>query len=279
MVAAYGGFVSLITVVSVVKDDAPGLRLTLDSFGPKPTPDSRILVLDGSADRDVIPKLLALYPFLETEYHWSPPTGVYGAMNDALNLVQSQYVYFLNAGDTLASDRVPSKLQNSLAKSSPIWAIGRVLFFSENGERLTEPPWSYERERKRLFARGVFPAHQGVVAQTEALRQQGGFDLKFRITADYVSILKLARESAPLELDFPLASFHQGGLSTSEWRLSLREFHRARMTVFRPSGLAAMREVIDTVRLHIRTYAFHSLRRLRTRPSSPAAEYKPRLEQ
>ncbi len=269
---------SLITVVSVVKDDAPGLRLTLDSFGPKPTPDYKLLILDGSADREVIPNLLAQYPFLESEYHWSPPTGVYGAMNDALSLVQSQYVYFLNAGDTLASDRVLSKLQDSLAKSSPLWAFGRVLFFSENGERLTEPPWSYARERKRLFARGVFPAHQGVVVQTEALRQQGGFDLKFRITADYVSILKLARESAPLELDFPLASFHQGGLSTTEWRLSLREFHRARRAVFRPSGMTALRERIDTVKLHIRTYAFHSLQRLRSRLFSHAGEYTAGLE-
>jgi hypothetical protein len=278
VVPAYGGIVALITVVSVVKDDVPGLRLTLDSFGTNSGTDSRILVLDGSTDRDSIPNLLQEYSFLDIEYRWSPPIGVYGAMNQALEFVRSEYVYFLNAGDRLASEQVPAKLNSVLARDSPLWAFGRVLFFTERGESLPEPKWSYQEERRRLFARGLFPAHQGVVVRTEALHQQGGFDRGFHIAADYASILKLSCEAAPLELDFPLAIFQQGGLSTTEWRLSLREFHRARVNIFQPSGMAALCEYFDTFKIQMKTHAYRSVQRLRhahsTDSSSAASEIK-----
>lgn len=254
---------SLLTVVTVVKDDPSGLRLTLESLDRQVACDSAVLILDGSADRQATAALLGEFPGLNARLEWRPPSGVYGAMNDALSLVDSAYVYFLNAGDALASDDVLPRVTDALAEHRPVWAFGRVRFLSESGTPLREPGWSYERERARLFARGVFPAHQGVVASARALREQGGFDSRFRIVADYASILRLSLESSPLELGFALAIFRQGGLSSQQWRQSLREFHEARLLVYAPTGVAALRERLDTWRLQARTRAFHALTGLR----------------
>jgi glycosyltransferase involved in cell wall biosynthesis len=260
--------VSLITIVSVVKDDSAGLHHTLNSFGSFPSEDFKILILDGSSDRDAIADTARGFSHLDIRYEWRPPIGVYGAMNDALQLVKTPYVYYLNAGDELADPDVPRRLAEALRTSPSIWAYGQVLFFSESGHALTERSWSYSSERRRLFARGVFPAHQGVVVRTEALIQQGGFDRKFRIAADYSSILKLSRLAEPLELGFPLARFRRGGISTTEWKQSLWEFHQARISVFAPSGWPALRERLDTVSLFTRTYAYRGLQVVMKRRST-----------
>ncbi len=255
---------SLLTVVTVVKDDDFGLHRTLASLKSQDSQDFSVLVVDGSTDRVSVPKILSGFGELSPSYRWAEPSGVYQAMNDALDDVTTPYTYFLNAGDELAGHDVLGRVSRQLEAEAPLWAFGRVLFFNEKGQALPEPDWSYSEERQRLFARGLFPAHQGVVVKTTELREQGGFDTQFRVAADYASILKCALKAAPLELGFPLAIFKQGGLSTTEWRLSLREFHQARVSVFRPSGSAAVRERLNTLTVQLRTHAFHILQGLRS---------------
>ena len=255
---------SLLTVVTVVKDDESGLSRTLASLQAQDSRDFAILVLDGSSDRNAVPVLLANFPELAPTYRWAEPTGVYGAMNEALVDVVSPYTYFLNAGDELAGTEVLSSADAALRATMPTWAFGQVLFFSETGVALTEAPWSYSNERKRLFARGFFPAHQGVIVATKELRRQGGFDRGYLVAADYASVLKCSRIADPLELDFALAIFRQGGISTSQWRRSLKEFHRARRTIFRPRGMTSLLELIDTWRVQVKTYAYHAISGLRT---------------
>ncbi len=265
---------SLLTVVTVVKDDESGLRHTLASLHSQASREFTVLVLDGSSDRCAVPEILASFGDLTFTYRWAAPSGVYGAMNEALNDVATPYTYFLNAGDELASTDVLARANEALLPTMPTWAFGRVLFFSETGAPLTESPWSYQSERRRLFARGYFPAHQGVIVATDELRRQGGFDRTYLVAADYASILTCSTIAEPLELGFTLAVFRQGGLSTTQWRRSLKEFHRARRTIFRPAGKSALLEQFDTWRVQLKTHAFHAvsgLRGSRSRRNSASA--------
>lgn len=249
----------LLTVVTVVRNDPAGLAASLASLAAQDTPPGQVVVLDGSDDREAVPALLATFPGLPLEYSWSWPQGVYAAMNAGLAEARGTYVYFLNAGDLLAGPTVLSTVCSALAESSELWAIGEVAFLAADGSRMPEPAWSYDDERARLFARGRFPAHQGVVVRTEALRDQGGFDLSFAVAADYLSILRLAAQERPIELDIPLAVFSVGGLSSQRWRTALAEFHRARRLVFAPSGTAAALEWADTARARVAAEAYRGL--------------------
>ena len=249
----------LLSVVTVVRNDRVGFDATLTSLAAQTALPGELIVIDGSDDRASIPAALVDAPTLSAVYSWHEPRGVYAAMNTALAQVTGDYVYFLNAGDTLAGDDVVERLQVALSDSVPVWAMGRVEFLAANGSVLPQPQWSYPVERAHLFARGVFPPHQGVVVRTSALRTHGGFDTSYRVAADYASILRLARIGDPLELDFTLARFTVGGLSTTAWQLGLREFHRARREAFAPQGLTAAAELARTGQRWVATAAYRSL--------------------
>jgi putative colanic acid biosynthesis glycosyltransferase len=254
-----GGDTILLTIVTVVRNDTEGLVRTLDSVAGQEVGPDELVILDGSDDREAVPALLAARDDLTADYSWGAPAGVYAAMNTALARVSGEYVYFLNAGDTLAGPTVLGTLHEALSTARPLWLVGRVDFIDAEGHSLPQPQWSYPEERAALFARGTFPPHQGVVASTAALRAQGGFDLTYSVTADYVSVLKLARDDDPLVLDLTLAAFPVGGLSTQRWRTGLREFHRARREVFAPRGWPAVVEGARSARTWAATTAYQSL--------------------
>lgn len=248
-----------LTVVTVVRDDIDGLRATLTSTAGQTLLPDEVVIVDSSHDRDAVPAVCRDHRTLPIDYSWNEPSGVYGAMNTALERVTSDYVYFLNAGDVFAGDAVLAQVVPTLDSTRPLWARGRVEFRGEDGTVLPEPSWSYAEERRHLFARGRFPAHQGVIVRTTDLRAEGGFDRTYSVAADYASILLLASREDPLELETDLAVFTTGGLSTQRWRTALQEFHRARREAFHPTGRAALEERAWTARSRAASEAYRLL--------------------
>jgi GT2 family glycosyltransferase len=235
-----------ISVVSVVKDDPDGFERTLISIMNQNLDDVQLVVIDSSGDPDVIPSLISSFPG-EVIYYWVPPAGVYSAMNKALTHASGNFTYFANAGDEFFSSHVLSDVR-SLAKDS-VWAFGPVEIVEADGSRVFTPAWNYKAEQARGFSRGFFPAHQGTFVRTDQLRALGGFDTSYSVAADYAMALRLSLLADPVILPFVIARFHEGGLSTKQWKESFREFHRARQEILNPRGSARIKEEFDT-RLH-----------------------------
>lgn len=249
----------LLTVVTVVRNDPTGLDRTLQSIAAGSVAPDEVIVVDGSDDPAQSRAITDAHPRLPVVLVHQPPAGVYPAMNAGIERARGDYLHFLNAGDILADPEVLASVCPLLAEQRPLWAFGLVRFVSEDGTALAEPAWSYAEEWRHHLARGRFPAHQGVFAQTSALRALGGFDLRYRVAADYASVLQLARQSAPLELGVVIAEFTTGGLSTQRWGVALGEFHRARREILGLTGAAAVRERLWDARIRLATIAYRSL--------------------
>ena len=226
-----------LTIVTPVRDDEAGLRRTMASIATQDLQGVEVLVIDSSRDRDAA----VLECSDLAEVLWVQPRGVYPAMNAGLERAAGTYVQFLGAGDALHEPSVLSRVQR-VADTGASWMFGSVRIIEADGSSSVTPRWNYTAERSALFARGLFPQHQGTFVSSELLRDLGGFSSAFRIAADYALFLRLSQVADPVELDFVVADFYAGGLSTDRWRESFRDFHRARLEVFGPSGSAALRE-------------------------------------
>ena len=238
----------ILSVITVVKDDPLGLRHTLDSVSKQEWIDAtqiQFIVIDGSSPS--LEDLVAESGIANVSYSWQQPEGIFSAMNLGISRAQGDYILFLNAGDTLFDTQVLSQLTNFLKSNAPTWAYGRVHFTSPSGKDLHEPSWSYAAERSRLFARGLFPSHQGTVMRLSLIESLGGFDETYQITSDYHLMLKASKASQPKLIPFPIAHFQQGGASTQNWRRAVSEFHQARTSVFGPRGSRRLLEWTDTL--------------------------------
>ena len=249
-----------LSIITVVKDEPEGLQRTLASIDAQGELDAEVVIIDGS-ESAVDNVTLSSLPWRIVR---QSPRGIYPAMNAGLESARGEYVYFLNAGDTFSgSDTLPRVLDGLRESPDSVWAFGTVEFYDASGHPLHEPTWSYESERGKLFARGVFPAHQGVVARTDALRHLGGFDESYIVAADYKLMLQLSTLATPLRWEWPIARFQQGGVSSQRWWIALREFHRARSEVFQPSGRYRVVEFVSTARHSARSLAARTIGSIR----------------
>lgn len=245
-----------LTVITVIKD-APGeLASTVSSLLSQDLSGVEYVVVDSSSE--TAPVLHALEQ-IEHAYLWVEPTGVYSAMNVGLHRARGTYLYFANAGDVFFHPDTVANVRESVLQSRPLWAYGEIEIISRSGRHTITPKWDYNNELRNLFGRGKFPPHQATFAQRELVRHLGGFDVSYRVAADYALALRMSQVSQPLYLDQTVATFREGGLSTKAWRAAQWEFHRARCEVFNPHGSTRLREFCQSAQQFAAAAVFRGL--------------------
>ena len=232
-----------LTVVTVVKDDLPGLEKTIRSLVEQVDLSGvEYLVIDSSENSATVETVVKDSLIAGALFSWCEPQGIYAAMNTGLSLARGKYIYYLNAGDLLADPQVIADLKQTIEAVNPVWAVGRVEISEVSGKTVVSESWDYHAEKRALFARGLFPPHQGTIIRTDSLRAAGGFDAKYSISADYAAALSLSLVSDPLMTDRVIATFFEGGVSTERWQDSFREFHQARRLILKPRGFTSLVE-------------------------------------
>lgn len=253
----------LLSIVTVVKDDPEGLRLTLNSVLPSLDERTQVTVIDGSRDAEETSGIVSEYGSHAVDLYWSAPAGVYPAMNEGLRHAVGHYVLFLNAGDELHDPAAMTTVLATLEREAPRWLVARVAFADGSGRVVEPPQFDYAVEQRHHFARGVFPPHQGTVVRTQDLLALGGFDESYRITADYKAALQLSTIAEPFLSDVVLATFHAGGVSGTHWQDSMREFRRARHEVYGLHGWPKVRDEVVSAVQYSKMIAARALGRVR----------------
>lgn len=249
-----------LTVITVVKDAPEDFARTLDSISHQALTGVEYLVIDSSSSRSAIPDVITKYPTIETRYSWVEPAGIYPAMNAGLAQATGDYVYFANAGDTFYTFDVLSKVRAAVTLAAPRWLFGGAEILELSGEKVITPRWDYAAEKSVSFSRGHFPCHQATFVHRETIFGQGGFDNTYSIVADYAAFLKLTLIADPIYLDFVIATFTEGGISTTKWQESFSQFHRARKEILKPHGTAALREQFESSRRYAMVYLHREIR-------------------
>ena len=251
-----------LTVVTVVKNDLAGLEKTIRSLvGQVDLSGVEYLVIDSSVNSAAVETTVGDSLISGARFNWCEPQGIYAAMNTGLSLAHGRYIYFLNAGDLLGDSQVIGDLKQIIRAVDPVWVVGRVEISEASGKTVLSKNWDFHSEKKALFARGVFPPHQGTIVRTESLREVGGFDSQYLISADYAAALSLSLLSDPLMTIRVIARFTEGGISTRNWKESFRQFHSARRSILEPKGFRSVREYFNYWNHFASLWLIRSLRR------------------
>jgi glycosyltransferase involved in cell wall biosynthesis len=144
--------VALISVVTVNRNDASGLRATARSVAAQKRPAEQWIVVDGGSTDGSIG---VIRQFARAMDYWTsaPDPGVYDAMNQGLRTARGRYVIFLNAGDRFPGADTLARIA-AVLRANP----GRDLLFGgtildlPSGRRLYRPPHSAARVRFGLPA-------------------------------------------------------------------------------------------------------------------------------
>jgi len=195
----------LVAVVTVVWNDAGHIAQTLESVLGQTYPHLDYIVVDG-ASQDGTVDVIERYRSRLAAFVSEPDRGLYDAMNKGLALCRREaYVLFLNSGDMFAGPGTLDRLFGSRARW-PALVLAPVV---KRGA-------TDELQPVRLGRRLGMPAcHQGMFCRQPLLARHG-FDLRYRLAADFDLYLKVAHDLAPDDVaasDWPVAIVSAGGLS------------------------------------------------------------------
>ena len=136
-----------------------------------------------------------------------PDAGIYDALNKGVRDAKGEWFYVLGDDDYIEDAEELSYVMRRAEQESADVVVASV---NHGGRGVL---FTSRKELSRLFSCNQY-SHQGMIVKTKLLRQLGGFDLHYRICADYKMALQLQSMGVKHLYSFKSFAFYsEGGIS------------------------------------------------------------------
>jgi glycosyltransferase involved in cell wall biosynthesis len=214
-----------ISVITVTHNCASVVGNCLASVASQSHQDIEHVVIDGkSADGtlDVLQAHSSRLDVLVSE----PDRGIYDALNKGIRHASGDVVGFLHADDVFASHDVLSEVAAIFATDSSVSAVyGDLQYVQRTATERVVRTWRSAPFSRHRLAWGWMPPHPTLYVRREWYDRIGGFDTRYRIAADYFSILQLFTQPDFKAVYLPkvMVRMRLGGASNRSLRAIVRK--------------------------------------------------------
>lgn len=195
------------SVVTVCYNAKSELERTCESLKMQTFCNFEWIVVDGASSDGTLEFLQ--HELLVKRFVSEPDTGVYNAMNKALDLCQGDFVIFMNAGDEFFNPFVLEKAADALIQNPACqFLFGDACIMPEIGR-------PFFREYLEPIGQQNI-CHQSIFYRRKLFLNFGKYDEHFQIVADYDFNLRVLihQQIVPYHLNYPICKFYYGGLSS-----------------------------------------------------------------
>ena len=207
--------------ITIHLNNSSGFVNTCKSIVPllKKSSSIRWIVKDGISDEFELDNIQECLDKTETNNYQlvqKPDTGIYDAMNQALEFVDNNdWVLFLNSGDQLSEEFINNY--------DTLNAIEADILYSDTivGDKIVKAPESLDF----AYMLGKTINHQSVIIKGNLLKKYL-FDTDYKIVADWIQLFEILKNESPTikKFNFPICIYEGGGIS--EQQDALRKLER-----------------------------------------------------
>ncbi len=207
-----------ISIITACFNSGGTLRDTMRSVLSQSFADWEHIIVDGNSKDDTVDIIRELEPEYENRLKWvsEPDRGIYDAMNKGLDMATGDVIGILNSDDFFSGPEVLERI-NAELESRRIDAVYGDIHFVESA-RLNDCARYYSSRffHPWMMIFGYQPAHPSFYCRRKCYRKFGGFDISFRVAADFENMLRLIYinriKIRYIPLDF--VTMRTGGAST-----------------------------------------------------------------
>lgn len=204
----------LISVITVVFNGERFLEDAIQSVIKQSYDNVEYIIIDGGSSDDTL-DIIRKYEHAIDYWVSEKDKGIYDAMNKGARLSSGLFVGFLNADDFFYLNTI-SDLAFNYIKNDFDYTFGPVDIFGEEDKYVeTSIPIKDMNYTKGKYI-GMPSHHQAIFIKKELFGKLNGYDLRFKIRADYDLVLRLLSISKKVWY-FPssVGAFRLGGVSGS----------------------------------------------------------------
>lgn len=204
-----------ISIIIATYNASKTLKTCLDSIVPQLCTEAELIIVDG-ASKDNTNDIIKSFGDNVSVHISEPDKGIYDAWNKGVALSHGEWVMFIGADDILLSNAVSTYL-NTIKNTADIDSYDYICahneYVNEKGKLLKvlgeEPKWS-------KMCKGMAAAHVASLHNKRNLFETiGGYNLNFRICADYELLLRKKQNLKYIFIDNHIARMKIGGMSFS----------------------------------------------------------------
>lgn len=181
-----------ITVVTVCLNVEKTIELTMQSVLGQTFQDIEYLIIDGKSNDktlDIVNKYVGdkrIHLFSEKD------SGLYNAMNKAIDISTGDYIIFMNSGDIFCDARV---LEDIVPHLCADLVYGNVIRKTQDGDRLEK--YHGRWKLMSLLFMGKMMSHQTVFTKLDIMKKYR-FNEQFKICADYDFIVRAKKDKCSM---------------------------------------------------------------------------------
>jgi glycosyltransferase involved in cell wall biosynthesis len=211
----------ILSIVTINRNNKTGLEKTLRSIYPKNAIDFEHIIIDGnSQDGSVrlIEEYAAKYPI-----HWvtESDSGIFNAMNKGLNLVQGDYVIFMNSGDAFCDNVLTKFLLETIVKFDITYGDIRI----SKGTTLSSMKQTDKLDFVYMLGKTI--CHQSVFMRSELCKKYLFTEsYEFSLMGDWIQLFEILKNEKVLinKIDRNICIYD--GEGQSEKHADTRHFQR-----------------------------------------------------
>lgn len=189
------------------------LRATIKSIITQTYKDFEIIVKDGGSTDG---SLEGIPDDGRIRLIQSADSGIYDAMNQALEEAKGEYIYFLNCGDYLYDENVLQRVVQALEQApqndeAPVIVYGDIL------ERISQNRVASNPAMDEFACYRNVPCHQACFYDREMIKMHP-FSIQYKVRADYEQFLWcfFIAKANLIYIDNIIASYMGGGFSENK---------------------------------------------------------------
>ncbi|MBD3795775.1 MAG: glycosyltransferase [Epsilonproteobacteria bacterium] len=223
----------LISIITVVFNGEKYLEQTIQSVINQNYDNVEYIIIDGGSTDKTL-EIIKKYEDQIDYWVSEKDQGIYDAMNKGIRLVQGDLVGLINADDYYEQNSIESIVKAYQNEQFDV-IYGDIYYLDgiqkkvatayATGKRYRVFPYSF----KWIWVDMLFP-HPSSFVTSNTYKKYGLYDASFKISGDYDLFLRFYVQQARFfYLPEILASFREGGVSTTSMKLKRKENFQIRM--------------------------------------------------
>lgn len=218
-----------ISVVTVVKNADNVIRRTIDSVLNQSYENVEYIVIDGCSTDST--KFIVQSYGKNIRYICEPDDGIYDAMNKGINASTGDFLYFLNAGDTLYDQHVLKDVASVLNDSNYAgidFFYGDVQFVTESGSKtrfLKYDPFPF------YYYADNCQCHQVCFYRRALFLIYGNYDTTFKVYGDqeFNARIVVGNQVGHMHVNRTIANYVEGGYSEKMLGTGINQIEKKRI--------------------------------------------------
>lgn len=210
---------TVFSIITVTYNAEKVLEKTMLSIFSQTYSDIEYIIIDGGSTDGTL-DIIKRYESHVAYWSSEPDKGLYDAMNKGLQKATGDYVWFLNAGDTLRTPDIIAKVADIDGYPDIIYGETDIVDGAGHfmGNRRLKAP---EKLNWKSFKMGMLVCHQAFIMKRDKAPL---YDLKYRFSADFDWCIKCMRLSSKIVNSGEiLINYQYEGLTTNNRNASLKE--------------------------------------------------------